>query len=113
MSYKLIYRGGKYNRSKGEWERKWDFVLDVDALHTTGLTSIRIETVSTHSNYDVALHLNNIPARIDVETGPATNIAWLLDEEDISLFPDPYRSLPNHQSKTVWEASKDGSLHRA
>jgi len=99
MKFELRYRGGKLDTKTKKWETEWDFGVEARTVFTSG---IKIGYVGSHTDC-IVIDIKEIPARVDLDDNGS---AWLHTAREATLFPEPYTSLPNQTSRTIWEQGK-------
>jgi len=95
MKFHLLYNGGRYLGGSNGFEKPWDIAVEGTTLFAG---QIRISIVSSFSD-SVSVHLDEIPARIDLES--VGNI-WLQNESDVALHPEPYKTTKEYTGQVVW-----------
>ena len=96
MKYELKYRK---DYKDGKWEQDWSLTVKGHSVFCDNLNGIGI---SFCSNYDdsIVLELTAIPHRVDVE---GNSSIWLLGDKFCKHHPEPYKTLEEHTSKTIFQ----------
>jgi hypothetical protein len=96
MKYELKFRK---DYKDGKWEQDWSLSVEGHSVFCDSLNDVGISYCSAYGDY-IVLELTAIPHRIDIENN---NSIWLFGEKSCEYHPEPYKTLDNHTSKTVFQ----------
>ena len=101
MEVRLSYQAN-LDLTTMEFKDKWAFKVDAKAVHAFNHKT-HIECVGIYDGC-TTLHLDEIPFRLDLTED---KVLWIMDKKSAKDFPQPYKSLDNEKSETIWIKSME------